>query len=43
MSVAAKIAKDQPALIDELRLVATEHPQVATAGIRARMLRVLGV
>ena len=43
MSVAAIIAKDRPELIDELRLVATKHPQVATAGIRARMRRVLGV
>ena len=43
MSVAANIAKDQPELMDELRLVANEHPQVATAGIRARMRRVLGV
>jgi hypothetical protein len=43
MSVAANIAKGQPELMDELRLVATEHPQVATAGIRARMRRVLGV
>lgn len=43
MSVAANIAQDQPQLMDELRLVATQHPQVATAGIRARMRRVLGV
>ena len=43
MSVAANIAKDQPELMDELRLVATEHPQVPTAGLRARMRRVLGV
>lgn len=43
MSVAANIAREQPELMDELRLVATEHPQVATAGLRARMRRVLGV
>ncbi len=43
ISVAANIAKDKPELMDELRLVATEHPQAATAGIRARMRRVLGV
>jgi hypothetical protein len=43
MSVAANIAKGQPELMDELRLVATQHPQVATAGVRARMRRVLGV
>ncbi|MEO6655293.1 MAG: hypothetical protein ABIO36_04360 [Pyrinomonadaceae bacterium] len=43
MSVAANIAKGQPELMDELRLVAAEHPQVASAGIRARMRRVLGI
>ena len=43
LSVAAKIASGNLALMDELRLVMTEHPQTATAGIRARMLRVLGV
>lgn len=42
MSVAAKIAKDNPELMDELRLVATEHPQLATAGLRARMRRLFG-
>jgi hypothetical protein len=34
MSVAANIAKDNPELMDELRLVVTEHPGVITAGIR---------
>ena len=43
MSVAAKIAKDKPALLDELRLVVSEHQQGATAGLRSRMRRVLGV
>jgi hypothetical protein len=43
MSVAANIAKGQPELMDELRMVATANPQVATAGLRARMRRVLGV
>lgn len=43
MSVAANIAKDSPELIDELRLVATKYPQLATAGFRARSRRVLGV
>lgn len=43
MTVAANIAEDQPELMDELRLVATKHPQVITAGIRSRMRRVLGV
>ena len=43
MSVAANIAKDNPELMDELRLVVMEHPQVITAGLRSRMRRVLGV
>lgn len=43
MTVAANIANHQPELINELRLAATEHPQVATAGLRARMRRVLKV
>ncbi len=43
MTVAAQIAKDQPELFEELRLVATEHPQAATAGFRSRARRVLGV
>jgi hypothetical protein len=43
MTVAANIAKGQPELLDELRLAATEHPQVTTAGLRSRMRRVLGV
>ncbi|MFM9903483.1 MAG: hypothetical protein ACKVQJ_02800 [Pyrinomonadaceae bacterium] len=43
LSVAAKLAKDSPELLDELRLVATKYPQFATAGFRSRIRRVLGV
>lgn len=43
MSVAAGIAKGEPELLAELRLVATKHPQAITAGLRSRMRRVLGV
>lgn len=43
MTVAANLAKDSPELLDELRLVATKYPQVATAGFRSRARRVLGV
>jgi hypothetical protein len=43
MTVAARIAKDRPALLAELRLVATKYPQATTAGFRSRSRRVLGV
>ncbi|HEV7701621.1 MAG TPA: hypothetical protein VGO43_15425 [Pyrinomonadaceae bacterium] len=43
MTVAAKIANDQPELLGELRMIATKYPQVATAGFRSRSRRVLGV
>ena len=43
MTVAAKIAKNDPELLKELRLVADEHPQAASAGIRSRCRRVLGI
>jgi len=43
MTVAANIAKGKPELLDELRLVAKEHPEAATAGFRSRARRVLGV
>jgi len=43
MTVAANIAKDRPELLEELRLVATEHPEVMTACFRSRARRVLGV
>lgn len=43
MTVAAKIAKDQPELLEELRAVARQHPDVSTAGMRSRSRRVLGV
>ncbi|MFZ1702656.1 MAG: hypothetical protein WBO10_13515 [Pyrinomonadaceae bacterium] len=43
MTVAANIAKGQPELLNELRVVARQHPQAATAGFRSRARRVLGV
>lgn len=43
MTVAAKLAKDSPELLDELRLVAAKYPQAATAGFRSRCRRVLGI
>ncbi len=43
MTVAANIAKDEPELIEELRLVAKKYPQASTAGFRSRARRVLGV
>ncbi len=43
LSTAAKIAKKEPDLLDELRLVATKYPALMTAGFRSRAKRVLGV
>ncbi|MGE3467185.1 MAG: hypothetical protein AB7J13_09655 [Pyrinomonadaceae bacterium] len=43
MTVAANIAKDKPELLDELRIVAKQHPEAVTAGFRSRARRVLGV
>ena len=43
MTVAANVAKQSPELLNELRLVATKYPQSATAGLRSRAKRVLGV
>ncbi len=43
MTVAANIAKDQPELLDELRMIATKYPQASTAGFSSRARRVLGV
>ena len=43
MTVAAKIAKNEPELMEEVRMIATKYPQVATPGFRVRMRRVLGV
>ena len=43
MTVAAKLAENEPELLNELRLVATKYPQAATAGFRSRARRVLGV
>jgi hypothetical protein len=39
MSVAAKIAKETPELLDELRVVVSEHPNQMTAGLRSRAKR----
>ncbi|HMT09560.1 MAG TPA: hypothetical protein PKA82_16285 [Pyrinomonadaceae bacterium] len=43
LSVAANIAKGSEALMNELRVVAVQHPETATAGIRSRTRRILGV
>lgn len=43
MTVAANIAREQPELLSELRLVVTEDPHVPSAGIRSRCRRVLGI
>ena len=43
MTVAARIAKNEPELMEELRIIATKYPQAATAGFRVRARRVLGV
>ncbi len=43
MTVAAKIAKNEPELLEELRMVAMKYPQASTAGFRSRARRVLGV
>jgi len=43
MTVAAKVAENEPELLDELRLVAAKYPQAATAGFRSRARRVLGI
>lgn len=43
MTVAAKIAQNEPELLDEVRLIALKYPQAATAGFRSRARRVLGV
>lgn len=42
MTVAAKIAKDSPELLDELKLIATKYPDLMTAGMRARIRHVFG-
>ncbi|MBP9664546.1 MAG: hypothetical protein KBD94_07975 [Pyrinomonadaceae bacterium] len=42
MTVAANIAKGTPELMDELRLIATEHPEAATAGSRSRLRKIFG-
>jgi hypothetical protein len=43
MTVAAKLAKGEPDLLNELRLVATKYPATLTAGLRSRAKRILGV
>jgi hypothetical protein len=43
MTVAAKIAKNEPELMEELRMIATKYPQAATAGFRVRARRALGL
>lgn len=43
MTVAAKIAENEPELLDELRMLAKKYPQAATAGFRSRARRVLGI
>jgi hypothetical protein len=43
MTVAANIARGRSELLDELRLIAMQHPQAATPGFRVRARRVLGV
>ncbi len=42
MTVAAKIAKNSPELLDELRLVAMKYPDLMTPGFRARMRHIFG-
>ena len=43
LTVAARIARNSPDLLGELRLVAAKYPEGATAGFRSRCLRVLGI
>ncbi len=43
MTVAAKVARDSPELLDELRMIAMKYPQAATAGFRSRCRSVLGI
>lgn len=43
LSVAANLAKGKPDLFEELRLVAAQHPETATAGVRSRVRNVLGL
>jgi len=43
LTVAAKVAKDMPDLLNELLLVAKKYPQAASAGFRSRCQSVLGV
>jgi hypothetical protein len=43
MTVAAGLAKPYPEMFEELRVVAAQHPEAATAGFRSRVRRVFGV
>lgn len=42
MTVAAQIARNEPELLAELRVVAMKHPEKATAGFRSRRRRLFG-
>jgi hypothetical protein len=43
LTVAAKIAKDSPELLDELRMLAKKYPEQSTPGFRSRSRRILGI
>lgn len=43
MTVAAKIARNEPELLNEIRLVVTKYPSLMTPGVRCRARRLLGV
>ncbi len=43
MTVAAKIAKNNPDLLAELRTVARQHAELATPGMLSRFRRILGI
>jgi len=42
MTVAARLAKDSPELLEEIRLVATKYPSLMTPGFRARLRHIFG-
>lgn len=43
LTVAAKVARSSPELLNELKMVATKYSHTDTAGFRSRMKRVFGV
>ncbi|MBP6004297.1 MAG: hypothetical protein KA746_12760 [Pyrinomonadaceae bacterium] len=43
MTVAANIASGSPELFAELKLVAAEHPEAMSAGLRSRWQRIFGI